>query len=147
MKKYFNNDYGVSLLEVVASMLLLTILLLSFFYLFVQNAKVTSSNHANFTASAVARELSADITKKCSIVRLDKASSSICNYDTSLTQTGFKEEFPYQLTIQNMKDSSIIQTDYYRLRKVTIKVWNEDDDILTTQPKAITYTFQREVIK
>ncbi|MEK3764350.1 hypothetical protein [Solibacillus sp. FSL K6-4121] len=146
MKKHFNNENGVSLLEVVASMLLLTILLLSFFYLFVQNAKVTSNNNVNYTASTVARELSAEITKKCSIVKVDKA-LSICNYGTGLTQTGFIEKFPYQLTIQEMKDSSIIKTDYYRLRKVTIKVWDEDDDILTTHPKTITYTFQREVIK
>lgn len=147
MKKYLTNERGLSLIEVVAALALLTIVLISFYYLFIQSAKVNSNNHVNYTASAVARELSAEITSTCSVVKSGKPINNLCKYDSDLSQTEWFEGFPYQRIIQDINDPSIIQTEYYRLRQVTIKVWNEDDDLTTDHPKSITYTYQREVLK
>lgn len=147
MKKNLKSEHGTSLVEVVAALALIAILLLTFYYLFIQSAKVNSNNNNHYTASAVARDLSAQITDNCSVVRLNASVANLCKYDSSSKKTGSLEGFSYQLIIQDINDSFIIETEYYRLRKVTIKVWNENDNITRDEPKSITYTYQREVIK
>lgn len=145
--KLLKEERGISLVEVVASIALLTIVLFSFYTFFIQSAKFNISNNNHYTTNAAARDLSAQITKNCSAVKLKISLTPLCKYDASLKKTGSLEDYSYQLSIQDINDPSIIKTDYYRLRKVTIKVWDQNDDIAKKQPKSITYTYQREVIK
>lgn len=144
--KWLKEERGFSLLEVIAALVILTIITLSFYYIFIQSTKVNSNNNKHYTASAVARELSAQITASCSAVKLDESVSDLCKYDSTLMKTASLNEFPYQLIIQDIT-SPIVETEYYRLRKVTIKVWDKKDDMTKDHPKSITYTSQREVIK
>lgn len=142
MKKYFNNERGLSLIEVVAAIVLLSIVLFSFFYFFIQNAKLNSNNNEHHTATAVARELSAEITSNCSLVK-SATIPSICTYSSGSTRQGTSPNgYPYRIIHDNI---SFKETQYYRLRKVTIKVWEKYDDIASDPPKSVTYAFQREV--
>lgn len=145
--KLLKEERGISLVEVVAAVALITIVLFFFYTFFIHNTKVNTSNYNHYTTKTVARDLSAQITKNCSAVKIYSSVNPLCKYDASLKKTGSLEEYSYQLSIQDIHDTSIIKTDYYRLRKVTIKVWDPNDDIAKDQPKTITYTYQREVIK
>lgn len=71
MKKYLSNERGLSLVEVVAAVALLTIILTAVYYILIQNSKLNALNSTNFSASAVARDISAQITTECSNVKFN----------------------------------------------------------------------------
>ncbi|WP_153062600.1 hypothetical protein [Metasolibacillus meyeri] len=56
LKKIIHNEQGLSLIEVVASIIILTIILLSFFTFFISTAKTTKTSSTIFDATYYAQQ-------------------------------------------------------------------------------------------
>lgn len=149
VKKYLTNEKGLSLVEVVASVVLLVIILTAVYNILIQNTKTNISNDTRYTASAVAREVSAKITEYCSEVNYNKHVHSVCLAQNTPGNSKHIEKRTndegYQIHLEIDGISASNSLEHYNLRQVKISVWNKGDDTNTQNPKAITYTYQREV--
>ncbi|WP_342472809.1 hypothetical protein MHH70_05965 [Metasolibacillus sp. FSL H7-0170] len=117
LKKVINNEQGLSLVEVVASIIILTIILLSFFAFFINTAKTTKTSSTMFDATYYAQremELFYNITQNNILnkneepaVKSEKIYNAILNHDyEAINQTNFTkiiddEPFDYNLVIHN----------------------------------------------
>ncbi len=74
MKKFFNNERGISLVEVVASLLLISIILISFFGLFIQSKKAGKTSEEIVDATYVAQEtmeyMHSEVRKRSNLTEL-----------------------------------------------------------------------------
>lgn len=105
--KFLKEERGISLVEVVASIVLITIILISFFSFFIQSAKHTKFNEENLTSIEIAENIIANIR------------SNPTNYRTNVTNKkieNFKEQNDYIafITIENGPNTL--------LKKATIEV-------------------------
>lgn len=130
MKNMLNNQKGISLIETVASILLLAILFISFSGFFVNAAKFNASNDNQIQASSVARTYS----------------SNINNYlvnDSEFTLTSLSEKDVYVKTekqgeyfvkISINKDPEVTPNVKYtnELRKSLIEVWKYVDNNISS---------------
>ncbi|MFD1030436.1 type IV pilus modification PilV family protein [Metaplanococcus flavidus] len=57
MKKYLKNNSGLTLVEILAALVLLSIVLVAFMTFFTQSAKFTAHNHETLTAVQVAEDV------------------------------------------------------------------------------------------
>ena len=79
MNTVFKNKRGISLIEVVASLLLISIILISFFGLFVQSKKTNSSSESISEATYIAQ-------KEMEKIYILSKSSSLSNLSTAFLQ-------------------------------------------------------------
>ena len=63
MKKYLKNDNGLTLVEILAALVLLSIVLVAFMTFFTQSAKFTAHNHETLTAVQVSEQVIAKVRK------------------------------------------------------------------------------------
>jgi len=61
VKKYLQNEKGLTLVEILAAVVILAIVLVSFSNFFLQSAKHTKYNNEKLTAVQVAEEVIADV--------------------------------------------------------------------------------------
>lgn len=61
MSDYVKDERGITLIELIASIVILSIILISFFPMLIQSAKFTEFNEEKLTAVAVAEEVVAEI--------------------------------------------------------------------------------------
>lgn len=61
MRKYIHNNNGLTLIEILAALVLLSIVLISFFSFFTQSAKFTKYNNDKLSAVQVAESVVAQI--------------------------------------------------------------------------------------
>lgn len=76
LKKFLNNEKGLSLIEIIASLIILTIILLSFFTFFINSAKTTKTAETIFDATYYAQmemEKLYNLTKTPRIFKKDAA--------------------------------------------------------------------------
>ena len=89
-KNYVNNESGLTLVEIIAALLILSIILLSFFAFFTQSAKFTKHNKENLTAVQVAEDVVAEIRPINSIDELEGYTINNGTYVNSLTYSPFE---------------------------------------------------------
>ena len=87
---YVENEGGLTLVEIIVALLILSIILLSFFTFFTQSAKFTNHNKENLTAVQVAEDVVAEIRPVNSIDELDGYTQINGTYVNSLTYTPFE---------------------------------------------------------
>jgi len=63
MKKYIHNEKGLTLVEILAALVILGIILISFSSFFLQSAKNTKYNEEKLTAIDLSEEIVADIRR------------------------------------------------------------------------------------
>lgn len=61
MKKYLKDTQGISLVEILAALVLLSIVLVTFMTFFTQSAKFTAHNHETLTSVQVAEQVVAEV--------------------------------------------------------------------------------------
>lgn len=61
MKKHIKNNEGLTLVEILAALVLLSIVLVAFMSFFTQSAKFTAHNHETLTAVQVAEDVVAEV--------------------------------------------------------------------------------------
>lgn len=71
MRKVITNNQGVSLIEIIAAMLLVSIILLSYFTFFTQSAKHTQYNKVKLGAVDIAEKVVSDIRNIHSLSELE----------------------------------------------------------------------------
>lgn len=70
MKWKFQNEEGMTLVELLAAIVLLGIVLVAFMSFFTQSAKFTAHNHETLTAVQVAEEVVADVRNLNAVIAL-----------------------------------------------------------------------------
>ncbi|GLC87267.1 prepilin-type N-terminal cleavage/methylation domain-containing protein [Lysinibacillus piscis] len=133
MLKFIKNDDGLSLLEVVVALLLIGIILISFFALLLQSNKTTHKSNVIMDATYVAQQEMEKIynlagnastyERLASGYTLDENTSnpytSLPNIDKTYTYLPRKEEkFTYYLTLQTFSSLTYKNAVYVHLEAV-----------------------------
>ncbi|WKA56193.1 type IV pilus modification PilV family protein [Planococcus shixiaomingii] len=79
MKGKFRSEYGMTLVELLAAIVLLGIVLVAFMSFFTQSAKFTAHNHETLTAIQVAEEVVADVRGIKKLEDLKKLNNTLQN--------------------------------------------------------------------
>ena len=111
MKKQFQNDSGMTLVEILAALVLLSIVLLAFFSFFTQSAKFTQHNKEKLTAVEVAEDVVALLRAN---MDLDELEEYEVNGDTYLNTTSYPS-YKVEIKVNN-------ELPELKLSKATIKV-------------------------
>lgn len=134
--KFLRREDGLSLIEVVASIVLLAIILLSFYYMFVQSAKTTRTSEDIIEATYIAQ------TEMEKLYTLTKGKSIPANFETKVFPeygVGVKSQNSlkvYHFENETHKDIYIFLTVEAiggNLTRVLIQVYDEKDGILKAQ--------------
>lgn len=115
MKKFFHNEKGMTLVELLAALALLGIVLVTFMSLFTQSAKFTAHNQETLTAVQVGEEVVAEVRKIGKIEDLKKPANTILAKKITDTQT----YAPYIVTIEEQTAPTSVSA---KLKKAVITV-------------------------
>lgn len=148
--KFRLNEEGVSLVEVVASVVLLTFIILSGYYMFVQSAKTTKTSEDIIDATYIAQ------TEMEELYSLSQTPGASSFHDTVIDGTYFKgsdatnktafqgidiDGNPYDYYLKNNSTSDMeVRLTYddfnigsSKLVRVVIRVYDKNGDILKAQ--------------
>ena len=110
LKKTVDNEQGLSLIEVVASIIILTIILLSFFTFFINTAKTTKTSETMFDATYYAQlemEKLYNITKTpLSLLELSTPERELA-IDHNLESLGYQEDASQSATFLKFGEGDI----------------------------------------
>lgn len=115
MKSFFHNEKGMTLVELLAALVLLGIVLVTFMSLFTQSAKFTAHNQETLTAVQVGEEVVAEVRKISKIEDMKKPVNTIQSKKITDNQT----YAPYIVTIEEQSAPSSVST---KLKKALITV-------------------------
>jgi len=137
MKKLPENEKGLTLIEVMASIVLLSIVIVSFLSLFPQITNFNDSTEKNLQAAAVAKEIRVLVKEeKIDISNPQKTTFLINETVTEMNDTilhkGEYNNFSVEVTIwKNEKYSSTVYEDLYQMK---VSILNENNN-------EISYTY------
>lgn len=137
---YIHNEKGLTLVEVIAGVVLLSIVLLSFFAFFTNAATFNAKNNDNISANNVVREHIANFTEQYNGETWVITSTGFTQVPGSpnLYQKVFDHnDYKVQIMIDKTPDSS---TSASVLRKVEVSVW-DGAVIPDGQPLSKSYTY------
>ncbi|KGR91245.1 hypothetical protein CD30_07340 [Ureibacillus massiliensis 4400831 = CIP 108448 = CCUG 49529] len=130
-----NNESGISLIEVVASVVILTIILLGFFGMFLQSAKTTQTSEEIVDATYIAQKNMEEL-----YLQTKNGVYSINNYEDAISNLGYtKIDDYYTKTIDSKNYIKLtVQTPvngYNHLTRVVIYVIevNESKEVIKAQ--------------
>lgn len=137
MQKSIKNQQGLTLIEVLASIVLLSIVIVSFLSLFPQITNFNKSTEENLQAAATAKEVRVLVKEK--FTNFDSPSSlnvleseTIEISDTTIEYKGTYNNFPIGVVIwKNKKD---VSGDFEDLYQMKVSVFNENSN-------EISYTY------
>lgn len=107
MHTVFKNERGISLLEVVVSLLLISIILISFFGLFIQSKKTGKTSEEIVDATYVAQETMEYVYSKVSDPNINALPELVNNSDFSTLYTGNCNTTYTSCTFTNITNSNI----------------------------------------
>ncbi|WP_332649387.1 type IV pilus modification PilV family protein [Lysinibacillus sp. 54212] len=140
--KTIKNERGFGLLEVVASIVLITIILLSFFAFFIQSKKTNSSSESINEATYIAQkemEKIYNLSKQSSLSNLSRSyingytfleeEINNCTNSSTIDPSTYGKIFSYQKDIDNFTSKITISTlcDYENAGNVLIEVSDSSD--------------------
>ena len=141
MKKLLTNERGLSLVEVIASIVLISIIITAFLTIFPQMKKSNESTGEHLDAANIAKELLV-IMKAQSFKELEKKETiENLNYSVSSTsdslildgQYSYIEGKKVDVRIE-IKDEFAIKNEEKpeegKLRQMTIEILNENDNVI-----------------
>ncbi|MCM3611433.1 type II secretion system GspH family protein [Planococcus sp. MERTA32b] len=133
MRNYFKNNKGLTLVEILAALVLLSIVLITFMTFFTQSAKFTANNQETLTAVQVGEDV---VSKVRDIQSLEEL--------TLEPEPGFEfEKFDGD---ENLVSSETFHSDYYisikkegslvasKLQRVEITVLPKKETIKSSSP-------------
>lgn len=132
MSEFQSNERGVSLVEILAAIVLLSIVLFSFYAFFINSATFTTINKKKLTAVDIAEQVVSDLRKNTSYEQLNEIGYHLENgkYINSSRYT----DYSISLTFSNIED---IESG---LLKVLIEVSTKD-----TGQKSKSVPFRTEI--
>ena len=135
--KSIKNERGITLVEVVASIVLITIILISFFAFFIQSKKTNSSSESINEATYIAQkemEKIYSLSKQSSLANLSEnyiygytfleEKINNCTSVSNIDPTSYGNIFSYQKQVNNFTSKITISTlcDYENAGNVLIEV-------------------------
>lgn len=133
MKHILQNDEGLTLVEVIASIILISIILLSFMALFLQSNKTTVTSNdivdATYVAQKEMEEIYTNRTEKTIediIMKMNKQSPQYMK----ITQDTWKKELSNTVNIQL---KMVADNDYSALQLTTIIIEVYENDVLKSR--------------
>ena len=144
------NENGLTLVETIAGVVLISVVLVSFFQFFTKAATFNSVNNTNIQASNVAREYTVNVTDTYmgkTLQDLQSTYNFIKITDSSTNkvfykQTSKKEPYIIETIIYEQIDSP---NAYRALRPAKISVWKEK---MEGKPESESFTYHEgEVLK
>lgn len=139
MTKYLKNYHGLSLIEVLASIVLLSIVLIGFMSVFPQMSLMNEKTGENLDGTTIAKELLVEMKK----IKYPNLSTSLPtglsikeSNSTDIIITGQYKNSPVKVTVKKTIDgSSTIQS----LHQMKIEVFDANNRLLST-----TYGYMTE---
>ena len=134
MRKKLHQEQGFSLIEVIVAIVLLAVVLLSFFSFFISGAKFNAINNNNIQATSLARQYTAQFNDqydylKSKLAYLQDSPSDADSASDILTKVDTESAQPYEIIYKINVNPE--QGNYYRkLRKVHVLV-KENGKIIT----------------
>ncbi len=129
MQKFIKNEQGLTLIEVLASIVLLSIVIVSFLSLFPQITNFNKSTEVNLQAAATAKEVRVLVKEK--FTNFDSPSplnvlesETIEISDTTIKYNGFYNNFPIEVVI--LKNKKDVSGDFEDLYQMKVSVFNEN---------------------
>lgn len=140
MKNYFQNEQGLSLIEVIASMVLITIILLSFIGLFIQSNKTSKTSSTIVDATYLAQVEMENIYTQSKTTKFDEITQSttapglgypVLNSPDTTSEArtpDYSEIYTFKKTEQNHQYKLTIKKrdDYSNLVNVIIEVYKDN---------------------
>lgn len=115
MKRKFQNEYGMTLVELLAAIVLLGIVLVAFMSFFTQSAKFTAHNHETLTAVQVAEEVVGEVRAINKIEGMKKDNNALQGKKIR----DDKNYPPYIVTIEEIEAPVLVKE---KLKKAIITV-------------------------
>lgn len=137
MEKLPGNEKGLTLIEVLASIVLLSIVIVSFLSLFPQITNFNDSTEENLQAAAVAKEVRVLVKEEGMDISTPQKTSflsneTLTNLDDTILHKGEYNDFSVEVTIwKNKKYTSEVYEDLYQMK---VSILNENNN-------EISYTY------
>jgi len=128
LKNFLADEKGVTLIEVIASFVLLVIAIFSFYNLFIQTAKTTKSSESIVDATYIAQSEIENIYNESKVNGLDIASLNKLGYITDINSTAL---FSKTITLKQNNTFNVtltIKNQNTPLKNVIIRVISNKDN-------------------
>ncbi|CAM3109086.1 type II secretion system protein [Filibacter tadaridae] len=113
MKKYNQDEKGVTLVEILAALVILSIVLVVFFTFFLQSAKFTQHNKEKLTAVEVAEDVVADVRNWKSKENGKYVNNSYDGYDVNIViQPGPAGLQKARITVETFSKEGIKESSF-----------------------------------
>lgn len=129
MKHVLHNDKGLSLVEVIASIILISIILLSFVALFLQSNKTTVTSNDIVDATYVAQQEMETIYTNRTEPTIEAVMEKMQQY-IKITENTWKKELSNTVNIQL---TMIADNDYAALHLTTVIIEVYEKDVLKSR--------------
>jgi len=129
MKHVLHNDKGLSLVEVIASIILISIILLSFVALFLQSNKTTVTSNDIVDATYVAQQEMETIYTNRTEPTIEAIMEKMQEY-IKITENTWKKELSNTVNIQL---TMIADNDYAALHLTTVIIEVYEKDVLKSR--------------
>jgi len=129
MKHFLHNDKGLSLVEVIASIILISIILLSFVALFLQSNKTTVTSNDIVDATYVAQQEMETIYTNRTEPTIEAVMAKMQHY-IKITENTWKKELSNTVNIQL---TMIADNDYAALHLTTVIIEVYEKDVLKSR--------------
>lgn len=129
MKHVLHNDKGLSLVEVIASIILISIILLSFVALFLQSNKTTVTSNDIVDATYVAQQEMETIYTNRTELSIEAVMEKMQQY-IKITENTWKKDLSNTVNIQL---TMIADNDYAALHLTTVIIEVYEKDVLKSR--------------
>jgi prepilin-type N-terminal cleavage/methylation domain-containing protein len=137
MLKLYENEKGLTLIEVLASIVLLSVVIMSFLSLFPQITNFNKYTEENLQAAATAKELRVLVKEKFDNFESPTSTNVLVNETMDISSDSIKfigqfNDFPVEVVI--FKDKKDVSGSFEDLYQMKISILNENNN-------EISYTY------